>query len=102
MSGGSWEYVFHHFDDAANALESRHQPALRRALGKKIRLIAKAMHDIEWVDSSDMSAGDEIQAIKDALGEDAEALELSILISDAKEIINQINKTIAAAKKGGK
>lgn len=62
MSGGSWEYVYERFEDVAARLRSESDPR-RRALGRVVAKMAKAMHDIEWVDSSDFGKGDEIAAI---------------------------------------
>lgn len=90
MSGGSWDYVYRHFDEIADRLESASTSAIRRALGKRVRFLAKAMHDIEWVDSSDYAQGDDRDAIIDALGEKSKEQELTILLEDAKEMIKQL------------
>lgn len=37
---------------------------LRRAFGEHLALCAKALHDIEWVDSGDYGTGAELNAIK--------------------------------------
>lgn len=75
MSGGSWDYVYRHIEEAADRLEYESCP-FRRAFGKRMRLMAKAMHDIEWVDSGDYCEGDEIAAIEAAIGENYRALAL--------------------------
>jgi len=69
MSGGSWDYISHKFDEVADRLDPaiRYSPevaAARRKLGELVRLVAIAMHDIEWVDSCDWGPGDELPAIK--------------------------------------
>lgn len=91
MSGGSWDYVSHRFDDVASRLRSSHDP-LRRALGHRIALVAKAMSDIEWVDSSDWAPGDEVAAIKAALGESWPALTRDELRKDLDRIIDEATK----------
>lgn len=54
MSGGSYDYVFRHFDDAASALGSRHpREVVVLAFAAHLRQIATVMHDIEWADSGD-------------------------------------------------
>lgn len=62
MSGGSWDYVSNSFRDVADRLKSEKQ-IKRRLLGRLVEKISIALHDIEWVDSSDTSPGDEIKAI---------------------------------------
>jgi len=91
MSGGSWDYLTYKIDDAADRLEIEKDP-LRRAFGKKMRLFAKAMHDIEWVDSMDMGEGDEIKAIQKAIGKDYKSLALKELIKEAKAIKEELAK----------
>jgi hypothetical protein len=70
MSGGSWDYITHKFDDVANQLKSEKDP-LRRLMGQRVALLAKAMHDIEWVDSGDYSEGDDLEAINAFLWADS-------------------------------
>lgn len=67
MSGGSYDYLYSKVEDAADRLRGQNNP-LRRAFGVHLKAIAKALHDIEWVDSCDTSPGDEVPAIKKALG----------------------------------
>lgn len=69
MSGGSWDYAFSVFDGVANSLSNDSDP-LRRLLGRRVELIAKALHDIEWVDSDDYGSGDDVAAIKAVLSAD--------------------------------
>jgi len=40
----------------------------RKAFAKHLQLVAKALHDIEWVDSGDYGLGDENDAIRACLG----------------------------------
>lgn len=67
MCGGSWNYLYYDIDDAADSLIQDGDP-LRKAFGNKMKLIAAAMHDIEWVDSGDYGNGEEVEAIEKALG----------------------------------
>ena len=39
----------------------------REAFAKHLKLVAKALHDIEWVDSADYGPGDENEAIRACL-----------------------------------
>ena len=65
MSGGSWGYVYLKIEEAAQDLMYSSDP-MRRALGKKLMPFAKALHDIEWVDSMDYGEGADVEAIKAA------------------------------------
>ncbi|HFD31654.1 MAG TPA: hypothetical protein ENJ28_02910 [Gammaproteobacteria bacterium] len=87
MSGGSWDYFYTKCQDTSERLDSSSCP-YRRALGKKMDKIAKAMHDIEWVDSGDYGSYDDIQAIKDSLGADGGMLVF-------EEVKEDIRKTIS-------
>lgn len=93
MSGGHYDYAFARVDDMADSMEradakedagdgrvydstarkylsvEESAPILARVNAERawfsglLRLVAKAMHDVEWVDSSDCSPGDEVAAI---------------------------------------
>lgn len=89
MSGGSWDYVYCRVQDAADRLVNEKCP-YRRALGKKLSLMAAALHEIEWVDSHDRSAGSETESIRAALGEDCDELALAQLVADAKRIRDEL------------
>lgn len=62
MSGGSYDYIYRKIEDASNQLRTNNDPR-RVAFAKLLKLIADAMHDIEWVDSCDYGPGDEHKAI---------------------------------------
>lgn len=61
MSGGSYDYAYRKIEDIE--LEKTKKNKRRLLFQKLLKLVAKAMHDIEWVDSSDYSDGDENEAI---------------------------------------
>lgn len=66
MSGGSWDYFYSRLDEIAlRLLHENHssEPELRRALGRLLRKVVTALHDIEWVDSCDYGKGDEREAL---------------------------------------
>lgn len=76
MSGGSWDYLFGRINDAAYALQrgvatdrdyaldlNEEQREKRRKLGELLEKVAHALHEIEWVDSSDSSFPSDTQAI---------------------------------------
>ncbi len=96
MSGGSWDYFCYKMEEVADRLCNEKQPE-RKAFGKQMRLFAKAMHAIEWVDSSDSSPPEDTDAIKKALGKNACAMILSEVINEAKAIKGQLENYIKAA-----
>ena len=96
MSGGSWDYAYSKFRDIGEQLECARDPK-RRALGKLVVKISKAMHDIEWVDSGDYGTGGEVAAIDEVIGPRAE---LETLVEDAKTVRAQIDEVLARIEKG--
>lgn len=63
MSGGSLDYVYQRVENAADEIASRGTTAEHKAFAAHLRLVAKALHDLEWVWSSDYGRGDENAAI---------------------------------------
>ncbi len=61
----------------------------RRAFAKHLKLVAKALHDIEWVDSGDYGPGDDADAIRACLSDGA-TLEAAI------EAAHEAHKTLRA------
>lgn len=75
MSGGSYDYAYSRIARLADEIEenisanlSQATKILRRRFAEHLRLVAKAAHDIEWVDSSDYGPNDEIDSINRVLG----------------------------------
>jgi hypothetical protein len=64
MSGGSMQYLYSKIE--YDAVFDTDTPE-RRAFKKHLELVAKALHDIEWVDSGDYGPGDETDAIRACL-----------------------------------
>ena len=91
MSGGSWDYVYWKVEEAAERLQGENCPH-RRVLGDRLKLYAKALHDIEWVDSGDLGKGDEMEAIKAALGQWGDALAYKKLVVDARFLIARMEE----------
>ncbi len=60
MSGGSYNYAYLWVEDMADELGG---DELRDAFAAHLKLVAKAMQDIEWVESGDYGAGDGREAI---------------------------------------
>jgi hypothetical protein len=96
MSGGSLDYIYGKVEDAADSIRGRAFKPLHLAFAEHLRLVATALHDLEWVFSSDTSPGDEDAAIlkvlnKQALAEST-AADLAERISQANEVISLLNK----------
>jgi hypothetical protein len=63
----------------------------RKAFKAHLAKVAKALHDIEWVDSCDMGPGDENAAIRACLQPDAV---LFTLIEQAKDVMAAIRAEV--------
>ena len=94
MSGGSWDYCYQKIDEMADRMQNEKEP-YRRAFGQHLRDVAKAMHDVEWVDSCDSSPGDDRAAIEKVMGKNAKALELEIVKEDARKLIKQLEALVS-------
>lgn len=93
MSGGSWDYLCYKVQDAAERL-GEERSVHRRALGKHLLLVAEALHDIEWVDSSDRAKGSELPAIMKVLGPSGDEEALKLLKQDAEALIEELRRLI--------
>lgn len=91
MSGGSLDYAFQRVEEVASNISSRATKPLHRAFSAHLLLVAEALHDLEWVWSSDMSNGDEDESIRRVVDRVAEIKaatdSLKIAIVDAEECI---------------
>lgn len=94
MSGGSMNYLYSKIEYDATFQQNTPE---RRAFAKHLVKVAKALHDIEWVDSSDYGPGDDAEAIRACLGNE---LILEALIEQAKEATALLATEIARAEKG--
>ena len=81
MSGGSMNYLYSKLE--YDAIFSTHTPE-RKAFKAHLAKVAKALHDIEWVDSCDKAPGDENAAIRACLQPDAV---LFTLVEQAKDVM---------------
>ena len=89
MSGGSMNYIYSKLE--YEAIFTADTPE-RRAFAQHLKLVAKALHDIEWVDSGDYGPGDENKAIRDCLGD---AVMLATVLEMAKEAVTTLQAEIA-------
>jgi hypothetical protein len=95
MSGGSLDYVFRRVDDAADMVEDRATEPIHKAFAAHLRLVSKALHDLEWVWSCDYGRGDEVEAIRAVIHHDAE---LKAAIADAEIATEHLSASIAHAR----
>lgn len=92
MSGGSMNYLYSRLDYDANFPTNTPE---RRAFKDHLVKVAKALHDIEWVDSGDYGPGDENEAIRACL---SSAQMLEAVIEQAKESLKNLQDEIAKAE----
>jgi hypothetical protein len=64
MSGGSMNYLY---SKVLHCADFPLDTPEREAFAKHLKLVAQALHDIEWVDSGDYGPGDENAAIRACL-----------------------------------
>ena len=83
MSGGSMDYLYSKLENAEFSLNTPE----RKAFAKHLELVAKALHDIEWVDSCDYGKGDENEAIRACIGNGAV---LEAALDTAKQAIHDL------------
>jgi hypothetical protein len=92
MSGGSMNYLYSKIDMDANFDTNTPE---RKAFAKHLKLVSNALHDIEWVDSSDYGEGDENEAIRKCLGNNAI---LESAIEQANEALFNLQSEISRAE----
>jgi len=97
MSGGTYDYEYRRIGNMADDI--RPTTVLRKAFKTHLRKVARACHDIEWVDSGDCAAGDEIEAIRACLGEDGKKLVLAEALEEARFALAQLKTAIGDAVK---
>lgn len=92
MSGGSYDYAYSKIEDLACEIKSRAQTIERKAFAAHLEKIAKAAHDIEWVDSGDYGPGDENKSIRECLGNGVILLQVVI---EARRIMKDLQSEIS-------
>lgn len=90
MSGGSMDYLYSKVQSA----EFRQHTPERAAFAKHLELVAKALHDIEWVDSSDYGPGRENAAIRACIGD---AMCLKAAVDAAQEAAKTLHAELERA-----
>lgn len=103
MSGGSLDYVSCKVEDAADTIDGRSRydrdtPAerrvlrVRRAFARHLRLVAKALHEVEWSMSGDTGFGDDIPSIEAAMGKGAKVLDCEELAAELRQLVYDANR----------
>jgi len=88
MSGGSMDYLYSKVEDA----DFEENTALRKVFRLYLNKVAKALHDIEWVDSCDYSRGMEDEAILEVIEFEPTLSVIQLLHGQRKEIEQLITK----------
>ena len=91
MPGGSMNYLYSKLEYDATFTRNTVE---RKAFAKHLELVVKALHDIEWVDSSDYGPGDEVAAIRACLHP---AVLLETALENAREAVAALQAEIAKA-----
>ena len=97
MSGGSMDYLYMRVNDVAEELinsKCRH----RQIFGEHLVKVAKALFEIELVDSGDSSPPDDINAIQDVFGEAYNSMKIKKLNNEAKQIISELSDLLNVDK----
>lgn len=68
MSGGSLDYVYSRVHEAAGEIRARSQKRRHLAFADHLDLVARALHDVEWVLSCDYGEDGDKDAIKAVIG----------------------------------
>lgn len=92
MSGGSYDYAYRDMDSFIRDLDRNASTPLRKAFVKHLAKVAKAMHDVEWVDSGDYSEGDEDKAIAACLGDGWKGATYEQVLEELTKLKEQVEK----------
>ena len=85
MSGGSMDYLY----TKIQYVRFPEDTPERRAFAKHLQLVAKALHDIEWVDSGDCVPGDENKSIRECLSKTA-------ILEETIQMAKEVQAALAA------
>lgn len=95
MSGGSLDYAYNRVEEIAGNVASRATTPLHRAFAGHLMKVAKALHDLEWVWSSDFGKGDEEEAIR-AVVSQADVLDTAV--ERAKVVLEELKTEVKNAE----
>lgn len=94
MSGGSLDYVYYKVEEAAFDLKRKANTPALKAFADHLLEVSKALHDVEWYLSGDTGLEQAEESIKMALGDHFKKKAIEVLISEGKQIIEQLTKLI--------
>lgn len=82
-------YLYQRVADAASEIAVREPGALHQAFAAHLKLVADALHDVEWRWSGDTGVGDDVEAIRKVI-QKAEVMAASRakLESAAREVLD--------------
>ena len=92
MSGGSLDYACWKVDEISRNVRERAQTPLHRAFAKHLEACGRALHELEWMLSGDISEGDEIAAIRAVLPKGAA---LKSVIEEARKARKDLEEELA-------
>lgn len=98
MSGGSYDYFCFKMEEFADSIRGQENNPRRAAFAQLCKLIAKAAHDIEWVDSCDYGKGDENKAIDEVMAflkEDPDKIKKAAAYDSLQTILKDFFETDA-------
>lgn len=93
MSGGSLDYVYSRVESAASEIAQRATCLEHKAFAAHLLLVARALHDIEWVFSCDFGPGDDLSAIRKVLGENHAGITRQVAVDEVRRILADLEKT---------
>ena len=96
MSSGSYDFAYTKAEWMAERMLRYDKDPLRLAFARHLKKVAKAMHDIEWVDRDDYADGKEMKAIKAVLGDNWKDATVSEALSQMDEIRKCVEKALEA------
>lgn len=98
MSGGSLNYIYLNVEEASHSVKRQATKPLHKAFARHLKLVAEALHDLEWVQSGDYGEGDEDKAILAVLGKDAKQKELEVIKEELEKLFAEFNKVFEEKK----
>lgn len=91
MSGGSLNYVYSAVSDAASQIAADERPEYA-AFGQHLKLVAKALHEVEWEYSCDTGKGDALKAIAEAMHSNLNVLSLYEVLKDIRVAVSDLDR----------
>lgn len=90
MSGGSLDYAYSRVESAVSEIAQRATCLEHKAFAKHLFLVARALHDVEWVFSCDFGPGDDLPAIRKVLGGNHASVTRQVAIDEVRRILAEL------------